>query len=196
MTFKQEYLDRLKAAVEQSMMRKVEHASDFEALYSEIQHRTNEIVGISTLKRLWGYIGGYKTTRIPTLDVLCRFVGYPDWHTFVAECCGEAEELTSCRVVASTLESSDIKTGAHVRIEWNPARELCLLHEGEGWFDVLEAKNSKVKVGNRFHCERFTIGQPLYVDHLSQENEPPVLFVMGRKGGLTKITLEEPEQAE
>ena len=187
MTYRKENIESLKTAVEQSMMRKVERASDFEMLYDEIQHRTGDTIGLSTLKRLWGYIDGYKTTRTSTLDVLCRFVGYPDWHTFVAECCGEEGELTSHRVITSTLDSSNLEKGARVHIEWNPARQLELLHTGEGWFNVLESKNSKVKAGDCFHCERFVIGQPLYVDHLSREGEPPVLFVMGKKGGLTQV---------
>lgn len=189
MTYKEEYFKSLKKTVEQSVMRDMAHSSDFDFLYEEIQHRIGETVGVSTLKRLWGYIEGYKTTRESTYDVLCRFVGYPDWHTFCAECFGLADEMTSERVVTATLDVVDIKKGSRVTIEWNPGRRLGLLHNGEGWFTVEEAMNSKVRVGDRFHCERFTIGHPLYVDNLTRDGQPPVLFVMGKKGGLTKVSV-------
>lgn len=190
MTTNSDHIEILKKEIAKSVMHEMVRASDFDALYEEIRHRTGETIGVSTLKRLWGYIDGYKSVRESTLDVLSRFVGYPDWHTFVAECCGNKEERTSYRVVTSTLESSELEIGAHVVIEWNPGRRLLLQHKGEGWFDVLEAQNSKVKSGDRFHCDRFMIGQPLYVDSLTHADQSPTLFVMGKKGGLTKIEAE------
>ena len=186
MRYNKYYFDSLRDAIEQSAMRKIEHASDFDFLHEEIRRRTGETIGTTTLKRLWGYIDSYRTTREPTLDVLSRFVGYPDWQTFVAECCGEEDRLTSHRVITSTINAADVAKGESVWIEWNPGRRVHLVGEGNGWFTVAEAENSKVKAGDRFHCDRFTIGQPLYVDSLCHEGQLVGLFVMGKRGGLTR----------
>ena len=162
-------------------------SKDFEALYGEIQRRTNETVGVSTLKRIWGYIGGYRSVRVTTLDVLCRFVGVPDWHTFVADCCNVESEQSSHRVITSTVSIEQIGVGWSVEIEWNPGRRLLLTHCGGGMFEVKESHKSKVVAGDTFHCDRFIIGLPLYMDNFIHDNQPPVLFVVGKKGGLTKV---------
>ena len=65
-------------------------------------------LGVSTLKRIWGYIGGYATTRVGTLNILARFAG-------------------------------------------------------------------------------FTLSEPLYVTHFVHDGQISDLFVMGKKGGLTRV---------
>ena len=38
---------------------------------------------------------------------------------------------------------------------------------------------------NNFAC--FIIGEPLYLDNFVRDNNPPTLFVVGNKGGLTEV---------
>lgn len=193
MKIEKAYIERLKAAIEQSVMRPIRTSKDFEYLYDEIHNRINKTVGVSTLKRLWGYIDGYQSVRESTLDELCRFMGFPDWHTFVADHCNVESEQTSHRVVSATLPVEDIGVSERVLIEWNPDRQLLLNHHGGGDFTVVEAKNSKVVAGDSFRCERFVIGQPLYMGNFVHGNEPPALFVVGKQGGLTKVVVLDSE---
>lgn len=181
------HIEELKALVESSAGFAVDTSRQFEQLHEQMQHRIGEAVGVSTLKRLWGYIDGYESVRESTLDVLCRFVGFPDWHTFVADHCGAEDQKTSHRIVTATLSSAEVSVDDRVAIEWNPGRRLLLLHKGEGLYEVLEAHNSKLAVGDTFHCERFMLCQPLYVDSCVHAGLPPAPFVMGKQGGLTKI---------
>ncbi len=181
------HIEKLKALISESVMRPMESPKDFDCLYNTIRERTNETIGLNTLRRLWGYVEGYPTVRESTLDVLSRFVGYPDWHTFVADYCGVAGTESSCRIVSATLNTEDLAMGDAVAIEWNPNRRLELRHEGMGVFEVTKALNSKIVAGDHFHCERFMIGQPLYIDNLVHDDLPPSLFVVGKQGGLTKI---------
>lgn len=181
------YIEELKAVISKSVMRSMEGPKDFKYLYDTIRERTNETIGENTLKRLWGYVEGYETIRESTLDALCRFVGYPDWNTFVADYCGEKDFQSSHRVVQATLTVDAMKEGDLLAIEWNPNRRLTLKHVGNGVFDVTDAHNSKIVAGDRFHCERFIIGEPLYIDNLVHNDDEPALFVVGKQGGLTKI---------
>ena len=178
---------RLKAMVSHSTNLPMTKHSDFNALYATIRSRTNETVGVSTLRRLWGYIDSYANIRNTTLDVLCRLVGIPDWHTFLADHCGQSDMQTSHRVINATVDTHALPAGARLVIEWNPNRRLVVQHEGRGGFVVEEASNSKIKEGDRFHCNRFTMAQPLYIDNLIQSDNPPTLFVVGKQGGLTRV---------
>lgn len=181
------HIERLKHLVEESAGFRIRTSRDFEQLHSQMQHRTIEVVGVSTLKRIWGYIDGYDTVRESTLDVISRFVGYPDWHTFVADYCGEDDIQTSHRIITSSLSSSDVVVGDSVVLEWNPNRRLVVLYKGGGSYEVVEGYNTKLTLGDTFHCNCFMLGQPLYVDDCTHADLAPAPFVMGKQGGLTKV---------
>lgn len=186
-----EHIQKLKALVEESAMHPLKSPRDFESLHWQMQERIRETLSVSTLKRIWGYVDGYDTTREDTLNLLCRFVGYPDWHTFVADYCQVPSEQTSHRIVSATLSVDELSKSAFVSIEWNPNRRLLLRHRGSGNFEVVEALNSKISAGDTFHCNRFIMHQPLYIDNLVHGDNAPILFVVGKKGGLTKVEVEK-----
>lgn len=131
---------------------------------------------------------GYASVRPSTLDILARFVGFPDWETFVSDYCGVEGVQSSHRVVSPSLYSKDLDTGNQVNICWNPNRHCLLKYLGNSLFEVIGSENAKLKPGDRFLCQRFTLNQPLYVELLTN-NGNTELFVMGNKGGLTKLNL-------
>ena len=53
----------------------------------------------------------------------------------------------------------------------------------------MESENSKLKPGDTFHCSCFIVGEPLYLDDFVRDGNPPTLFVVGNKGGLTEARL-------
>ena len=178
----------LKSLVEKILSHPLKTSKDFAELHDKMQDSNGETLGTTTLKRIWNYIGGDNALRESTLDVLCRFVGYSDWNTFVADCCGETDRETSKMVVTKTVRSEQLNVGEKLEIRWNPNRHLILKYLGNNTFDVIVAENSKINPGMKLRCERFTIGLPLYVDILN-DGQSPALFEAGKKGGLTKITI-------
>lgn len=183
-----QYITLLRQLVEESADHRIESSNDFIFLSGEIRGRLNENLSVSTLKRLWGYVDGYASMRPSTLDILARFVGFPDWETFVSDYCETEGVQSSHRVVGESLYAKDLKTGDRVEIQWNPNRRCMLIYMGDNLFEVSESVNAKLKAGARFLCQRFTLNQPLYVDVLDNEGRTE-LFVMGNKGGLTKMLL-------
>ena len=124
--------------------------------------------------------------RTSTLDILARFVGFPDWETFVSDYCEVESVQSSHRVVSKSLYTKDLNVGDQVEIAWNPNRRCLLNYLGNILFEVIASENAKLKSGDRFLCQRFTMNQPLYVELLT-EGGSTELFVMGNKGGLTKV---------
>lgn len=176
---------RLREMVEESVSRKMKTPADFQFLTGVIQERCKETLGVTTLKRIWGYVDGYDTTRFSTLSILSRCVGFRDWDDFLANHnrTGESSNLVLGRV----LYPDEIPTEGLLRIAWSPDRRVLLRHLGEGSFLVMESENSKLKPGDSFHSSCFIIGEPLYLDNFVRGNNPPTLFVVGNKGGLTEV---------
>ncbi len=182
------HLEKLKSLVEKSLPHTLKTSKDFEELHQLMQQRTGSSLGTTTLKRIWGYIGGDNALRQSSLDILCQFVGYPDWSTFLADHCGDEDRESSNFVLLQTLRGTDLRTGDRIELRWNPNRRLLALHKGNGVFQITESVNSKLTSGTTFRCERFTIGLPLFIDILRPDNTT-ALYQAGKKGGLTKITI-------
>ena len=179
---------RLREMVEESVSRKMKTPADFQFLTGVIQERCKETLGVTTLKRIWGYVEGYDTTRFSTLSILARSVGFQDWDDFLANHnhSGESSNL----VLGRALYPDDLSVGGCLTITWAPDRRVLIEHLGNGAFEVLHSENSKLKSGDTFHCSCFIIGEPLYLDNFVRDNNPPTLFVVGNKGGLTEVRLE------
>ena len=178
---------QLRTMVEASVSRKMKTPADFQFLTGVIQERCKETLGVTTLKRIWGYIEGYDTTRYSTLSILARCVGFHDWDDFLANYkrTGESSDF----VLGRALYPNEIPEGKCVRIAWAPDRRVLLCHLGKGDFVVVESENSKLKADDTFHCACFILGQPLYLDNFTRGKNPPTLFVVGNKGGLTEVSL-------
>ena len=95
-----QHITLMRQLVEESANHTVNTSNDFIFLSGEIQGRLNENLSVSTLKRLWGYVEGYASVRPSTLDILARFVGFPDWETFVSDYCEVESVQSSHRVVS------------------------------------------------------------------------------------------------
>lgn len=178
---------QLRTMVEESVSRKMKTPADFQFLTGVISERCKETLGVTTLKRIWGYVEGYDTTRYSTLSILARCVGFRDWDDFLAN--HKETDESSDFVLGRALYPNEIPEGKCVLIAWAPDRRVLLRHLGKGYFVVVESENSKLKTDDSFHCAFFVMGQPLYLDHFKRGKNPPTLFVVGNQGGLTEISL-------
>ena len=178
---------QLREMVETSVSRKMKTPADFQFLTGIIQERCKETLGVTTLKRIWGYVDGYDTTRYSTLSILARCVGFRDWDDFLANRSRSGE--SSNPVLGRALHPDDIPQEGLVRIAWAPDRRVLLRHLGDGHFLVMESENSKLKPGDSFHCSCLILGEPLYLDNFVRGNNAPTLFVVGNKGGLTEARM-------
>lgn len=160
--------------------------ADFTDLVVDIEHETGLHVGITTVKRLWGYIGNNNRMREGTLSVFARFVGYADWSAFCAgvrERGGEESSfLTERQVPASSLAVGD-----SVELGWLPDRYCLVRHVGNGRFVVDEAVNCKLRVGDTFWAQLFCVGRPLYVTDLVRPGGRCASYVAGEAHGLTLV---------
>ena len=181
------HLEKLKYDTEKSCGHPLNTSKDFEILKFQMKERIGDYLSTTTLKRIWGYVGGYKGIREDSLNFLSRFLGYPDWKTYVADRCGDKKKRSSHFIITNALLAEDIANNDIVEIYWEPKRRLLVKCLGNGQFETIEAENSKITAGDTFRCERFIIGEPLYINNLIHNGEAPRLFVAGKTGGLTKV---------
>lgn len=174
----------LKKRIEESLNRKMKTPTDFIFLSGAVFERTRETMSPTTLKRLWGYIDGADKTRNSTLEILSRFLGFANWDEFLESI---SHENNSDEVLSPHIKAIELNVGDRVRVSWMPNRSCTFRYLGNEQFIVEKAENSKLKEGNTFYCNLLILGEPLYLSHLVQGDNPPIDFVIGNKGGLCEL---------
>lgn len=102
----QHSIDTLKEAIEQAVGCKIKTPKDFDYLAECIFDKVHERISPTTLKRIWGYItDAGATPRKSTLDILARFLNYPDWAAFCSAYPSPLPDYTSTAQDASPSAS-------------------------------------------------------------------------------------------
>ena len=181
-------LNYLLSEVQRHYGRRLATSADFEALSVVIEHESGELLSSSTLKRLWGYVTLKPTPRPSTLDVLCRYIGKKDFHTFCKEI-RDSGQFESRFFSARMIVSSDLETGAVVVIGWAPDRLVQLRYEGDDEFTVVTSENSKLMAGDRFTATCFALGYPLFLPKILRNGEYTPSYIAGADKGLNRVEL-------
>lgn len=184
---------KLREMVERSIPRKIKTPADFTYLSGAIFERCGETISETTLKRIWGYIGGYENIRYHTLSILAHFVGYKDWDNFLEDNVIDPNE-NSEEIMQRCIRSKNLSVGDKLYFSWDPDRECLVEYKGNDTFKVLDSKNSKLNKNDTFSCDIFIENQLLYIDDLTRDNVTYTLFVAGKKGGLKTIEKTEKDK--
>ena len=176
--------DLLKREVEKVMGRGLKEARDFDALSDLLFSRTRERLSPTTLKRMWGYLPHEEVqTRRHTLDVLARLVGFHDYDDF----CARAEGLDEARsgiLAEASITTEGMRRGQRMVITWRPDRRIVVRHLGGSHFEIVEAENTKLSVGDTFRCHLLIQHEPLYLDDVVHDGQPAMVYVAGQRDGV------------
>ena len=174
----------LKQEVERIFGRQLTEARDFEALSHLLLSHTRERLSPTTLKRFWGYLKNEEVqTRPHTLDVLARFVGYKSYEDFCAKTERLAEVQSGIKA-EEKISTENMRRGQRLVITWRPDRRIIVRHMGNSQFEIMEAENTKLNVGDTFRCHLMIQHEPLYLDDVIHMGQPPMVYVAGQKDGV------------
>ena len=90
-------------------------------------------------------------TRRHTLDVLARLVGFYGYEEFCARADG-LDEMQSGILTESSVRTEGMGRGQRLVITWRPDRRILAKHLGDSRFEIIEAENTKLCVGDTFRC--------------------------------------------
>ena len=176
--------DILRQTVEHTAGFKLRTAGNFEELSNVIWDKTHERLSPTTLKRFWGYLKNEQVeTRLHTLDVLAKFVGFRNFEVFYKR----REELNRVQSRILSADSIDVNSliiGDCLQISWRPNRSIVVRYVGNSAFVVAESVNSKLSVGDSFSCSLFIQNEPLYLTNLIHEGSGPLSYVAGENDGV------------
>lgn len=175
----------LRSQVEEKVGRALRLPSDFELLARSVAEVTGEHISTNTLKRLWGYLEGYRTSRRFTLNVLSRYVGFRDWEDY---CVNLNQNASSQIFDTQHINSESLTVGTKLTLRWHPDRVVKLEYRGDNEYVVLESHRAKLTAGDTFKCQGFVPGQPLVISGLLHKGiDHPINYICGKQGGVEVV---------
>lgn len=160
--------------------------NDYKSLSVAIADSGAGYISVSTLKRIFGYVNDHHKPTMTTLDIIARYVGYGCYEEFYKEILG-ANTVTSAFLADNQIWSKDLNIDDIVEVGWAPNRYLQLRYIGKDQYQVVQAKNTKLLVGDTFKVVIFVLGEPLYLDAVYRGDLMLGPYVAGVRGGV--ITL-------
>ena len=175
---------QIRQEIETALNRQMKTPKDFEHLRDRIYARLHVLVSRTTLMRLWGYVDEDVQPRVSTLTILAQFLGYRDWEEYCQNAQLPKDQQSSPVMNRRLSVASDLVRGERIRLAWQPDRVCVVEYLGELSFRVASSENTRLRPGDTFQCSLIIEGEPLYIDHLIQENRPAIAYVCGKKSGV------------
>ena len=168
---------------------RLDSSSSCERLVFDIESKTGERLGFTTLKRLLGLTSERAEPRQSTLEILARYLGFNSYKELEdainnrgdSDFDGNAESVLSYRLPAD----------AEINLSYSPNRRLKLKHVKNDEFVVMESINGSLKAGDIIFVDSFTTGLPMIAKDVIRNGEGLGKYVAGGKFG---IKIEDKEQ--
>lgn len=169
--------------VEQRLGRRLDTPKDFEHLIAQLPQQ--ELLSMSTLKRVWHYVPSQHVPRENTLSILARFVGCADWDDF----CKQHDTACDSAFLSNVIKTSDLKEGDNVLLEWSPNRSCLVRKMKDENLLVVETQNSKLQQGDIFYTEWIAEGFPLCSTNVQRKGVSLPDYIAGRRQGLRTVRI-------
>ena len=163
-------------------------ASSCDALALDIESKTGQHIGSTTLKRLLGFVSDDRKTYQSTLDIVAAYLGFSCWEELAAL---EPTGNSGFDKMLQEVQTDNLPIGEYVRISYLPDREVLLHYLGNTRFRVVESLNSKLQPLDEIQVSSFILNYPLHASHVWRAGADLGAFTAGVTGGLTQIKVEE-----
>lgn len=154
--------------------------SQFDALALDMEHVTNEHIGINTLKRLFGILPEVKPTEA-TLHTVARYLGYGSWRLLCKSIEGKNSEIDGEN---GAIFPPDLPKGTLVTLDYAPCRHVVLNVVTGGLCRVEEVSGGKLMVGDLLDVPMVVVGQPFIAKRLIRQGIDIGSYTGGIEGGV------------
>ena len=179
-----EILKRLREKVGLEMTR----SADFDVLCQAIRDRTNENLGVNTLKRLFGFKTDKVAPRLSTMDIIAQYLGSNDYESLIKEL-GEDADISIFTPI-DCLEVQDLERGTQVRISYDPNRVLFLTYIGDFKFIVNEVEGSRnILKGDLLTITQLAVGHRFIVAPVRREGAALGAYESAKFRGLKSVEI-------
>lgn len=154
-----------------------------ERLALDIESKTGEKLGFTTLKRLLGFTSEHAQPRQSTLEILARYIGYKSYRELEDAINNRGDSDFDCKT--ESVLSCCFPANAEINISYLPNRRLKLKHVKEDEFIVMESINGSLLPGDIIFVYNFTSGLPMIAINVIRQGKSLGRYVAGEKFGIS-----------
>lgn len=179
--------DTIKQKIIERFNSPIAYPQQCEALAMAIQEATGQTLGVTTLKRMLGFVKGAAAPRRASLDIIAQYLGYRDYD-ILAKDLGDDADISDFEAIES-IDSADLEAGERVQITYQPNRRLVLSYLGENKYRVDESQGSKLLGGDIVMIAGFYVGFELLVSDVERGGCHLGAYQAAKQGGLTSVEI-------
>ena len=180
----------IRAEIERVFGQSLKYPADCQRLALSIRNSINETIGVTTLKRLFGFVSDVNEPRAYTLDILAKYCGYGDYEEMKRGVAGQGD---SDFEKEPDINASSLAPGSVVGFEYLPDRKVRLRYLGDSKFEVLESQNGSLKARDIVSVANFIENSPLVVSSVMRNGVDLGRYTAGKVSGIFSLYLEEPD---
>lgn len=177
----------IKKRIEKQIGHPIAYPSDCERLAINIRYSLNETIGVTTLKRIFGFVDDVASPRASTLDILARYCGYDTYEEFKKILLKEGD---SDFENVPDIVSANLAPGAVIKFTYLPDRKIVLIYEGKLKFRVTDCENGSLRNNDILTISYFNKNMPLIVTDVERDGKSLGRYVAGKTSGLISLDLE------
>lgn len=178
--------ERLQHKIAERFGREIRYSQDCEALSEDIFARTGERLGVSTLKRMFGFTAAVVEARPSTMDIIAQYLGYGNGYKELAADFGDDSAISAFDTL-DTVDIASLGIGTRILLTYCPNRRIVMSYNGDGWFAINESENSKLVAGDIIRVANLTVGFELHAAEVIRDGKSLGAYRAAKNGGLTAI---------
>src|SRR5574344_356832 len=157
----------------------------FELLSKSIFDDTGKMLGVNTLKRLFGKIPDVQAT-VTTLNIIAEYLGFKDWDSLDVVAKNKNSKLG---ISENSLFPKDEDVDFTFKVSYEPSRELTMRVMPDKCCAVINSAGGKIKTGDVLDIAEVTIGSSLVVTRVMRDGVNLGKYIGGIEGGIESITI-------
>lgn len=173
--------------VEARLGRPLKYSSDCELLAQAIEDITGERLGVTTVKRLFGFAGEQTEPRGTTMDIIAQYLGYADMKDMASKLGNQSDISMFTPVDDLNIEYLD--EGTQIQVTYDPDRVIVMTYIGNFRFIVNESINSKLRKGDKIHLTQLAREFEMLVLDVVRDGNSLGPYHSAKNGGLTSIEI-------
>ncbi|MDE6703178.1 MAG: hypothetical protein K2K00_05835 [Muribaculaceae bacterium] len=178
--------ERLRNMIVKRFGREIRYSQDCETLSEDIYARTGQWLGVTTLKRMFGFTAAAVEARRSTMDIVAQYLGYSNGYKELAAALDDDGSISGY-VNFRTVDISKLNEGTRVVVRYNPNRRIVMTYVGDGRFRIDESENSKLQAGDVIKVGNLATGFELLAADVVREGRSLGGYRAAMMGGLTAI---------
>ena len=134
-------------------------SKDFDLFCDAIYQQTGRMIGLTTIKRLMGYISDDRHTSDYTLNTIGIYLGYPSWEAL----CATLRIDSEWNFENEAFYVEELREGSCIGVKYLNRNVLfeIISYQGSKALRVKESKNSSLKQGDILFVEHLRKGEIL-----------------------------------